>query len=87
MSDQHFNNEQPNQGAQGVFYGDVHIHRRDQSPPLPPFMAPAPPPNFIPRPQEFDQLLAHLLSQERSTLVAFTASLTGAGGFGKTTLA
>jgi NB-ARC domain/TIR domain/WD domain, G-beta repeat len=42
---------------------------------------------FIPRPEEFDQLVALLLDQSREEPVAITAALRGAGGYGKTTLA
>jgi WD40 repeat protein len=55
-------------------------------PPAAPLMAPAPPDDFVPRPHEFNQLLAHLCSSD-SGPVAITAALAGAGGFGKTTLA
>jgi hypothetical protein len=47
---------------------------------------PKPPDDFVPRPHEFNQLLAHLCSSD-SGPVAITAALAGAGGFGKTTLA
>ncbi|NJL34372.1 MAG: hypothetical protein HC893_11510 [Chloroflexaceae bacterium] len=40
----------------------------------------------MPRPHEFNQLLAHLCSSD-SGPVAITAALAGVGGFGKTTLA
>jgi hypothetical protein len=42
---------------------------------------------FVPRPEEFDQLVALLLDQNREEPVAITAALRGAGGYGKTTLA
>jgi hypothetical protein len=42
---------------------------------------------FIPRPDEFDQLISLLLDQNREEPVAITAALRGAGGYGKTTLA
>jgi len=42
---------------------------------------------FIPRPEEFDQLIGLLLDQSREEPVAITAALRGAGGYGKTTLA
>jgi WD40 repeat protein len=113
MSDQHFDNKQPNQGAQGTFHGPVHTgpqvnqqgqtvqgdqynagrdvnvtHHHHGEPPLqfarP--IPPAPPEDFVPRPHEFNQLLAHLCSSD-SGPVAITAALAGAGGFGKTTLA
>jgi WD40 repeat protein len=50
-------------------------------------MAERPPEDFVPRPEEFDQLLAFLLDSQGKTPVAITAALRGAGGFGKTTLA
>jgi hypothetical protein len=113
MSDQHFDNKQSNQGAQGTFHGpvstgpqvnqqnqrvegdqsnagrDVNVthHHYGESPlqfarPTPP----KPPEDFVARPHEFNQLLAHLCSSD-SGPVAITAALAGAGGFGKTTLA
>ncbi|MGH9940590.1 MAG: TIR domain-containing protein, partial [Blastocatellia bacterium] len=42
---------------------------------------------FVPRPEEFDQLVALLLDQNREEPVAITAALRGAGGYGKTTIA
>jgi WD40 repeat protein len=56
-----------------------------------PMMAPEPPPDYVPRPQEFETLKRALLDERgdarggRST--AFIAALRGAGGYGKTTLA
>jgi hypothetical protein len=113
MSDQHFDNKQSNQGAQGTFHGPVstgpQYHQQNQrvegdqynagrdvnvthnyhgEPPLqfarP--IPPRPPEDFVARPHEFNQLLAHLCSSD-SGPVAITAALAGAGGFGKTTLA
>lgn len=52
-----------------------------------PFMAEPLPPDFIPRPAEFNQLLSRLLDRESGDSVAITAALRGAGGYGKTTLA
>ena len=52
-----------------------------------PFMAPPLTPGFVPRPKEFGELLGLLLDKERKDPVAITTALTGAGGFGKTTLA
>jgi hypothetical protein len=52
-----------------------------------PFMAPPLTPGFVPRPKEFGELLELLLDKERKDPVAITTALTGAGGFGKTTLA
>jgi hypothetical protein len=51
-----------------------------------PAMAPEPPADYIHRPSEFEALKRRLID-ERGDAVATTASLTGAGGFGKTTLA
>ncbi len=51
-----------------------------------PFMAEPPPPDFVPRPHEFNSLISNLLSQHDSP-VAITTALRGAGGYGKTTLA
>ncbi|HEY6345653.1 MAG TPA: NB-ARC domain-containing protein [Bryobacteraceae bacterium] len=52
-----------------------------------PFMAPDLPPHFVPRPAEFGALKKLLLSEGRGQAVAITTAVTGAGGFGKTTLA
>jgi hypothetical protein len=52
-----------------------------------PFMAEPLPPDFVPRPGEFNQLLSLLLDRESGDPVAITAALRGAGGYGKTTLA
>lgn len=52
-----------------------------------PFMAPDLPENFIKRPNEFGRLKSLLLSPDRKDAVANTTALSGAGGFGKTTLA
>mgnify|MGYP002712995940 CR=1 FL=1 len=57
----------------------------DKKPP-PPRMALKPPNDFVQRPQEYDQLIEYLLTKDKQT-VAITATLQGAGGFGKTTLA
>jgi ATP/maltotriose-dependent transcriptional regulator MalT len=53
----------------------------------PRFMAPDLPPHFIQRPREFDALKNLLLNADRSGPIAITTALTGACGFGKTTLA
>ena len=45
------------------------------------------PENFIQRPDEFGRLKDLLLSSDRKESVAITTALSGAGGFGKTTLA
>jgi hypothetical protein len=52
-----------------------------------PFMADDLPPDFVPRPQEFEPLVASLLNERKQQPVAITAALKGAGGYGKTTLA
>ena len=52
-----------------------------------PFMAPDLPPHFVQRPAEFDALKNLLLNPARTEPVAITTALSGAGGFGKTTLA
>jgi len=52
-----------------------------------PFMAEPLPPDFVPRPGEFNQLLSLLLDRESGDPIAITAALRGAGGYGKTTLA
>ncbi|MEM7125695.1 MAG: NB-ARC domain-containing protein [Chloroflexota bacterium] len=51
-----------------------------------PMMALAPPDDFVKRPAEYNQLIDHLLSDNNQP-VAITATIRGAGGFGKTTLA
>jgi WD40 repeat protein len=52
-----------------------------------PFMAPFLPPQFTERPAEYEALKNLLLTPDRSQPVAITTALSGAGGFGKTTLA
>jgi WD40 repeat protein len=52
-----------------------------------PFMAPDLPENFVERPNEFGQLKNLLLSPDRKKPIAITTALSGAGGFGKTSLA
>jgi WD40 repeat protein len=52
-----------------------------------PFMVPDLPADFVPRPEEFDQLLANLCNREDEEALAITTALRGAGGYGKTTLA
>ena len=49
-------------------------------------MAPSPPADYVPRPDEFAALKAALLDP-RGEPVAITSALKGAGGYGKTTLA
>lgn len=52
-----------------------------------PFMVEDLPPDYVPRPQEFESLVNKLLDQQREEPVAITAALRGAGGYGKTTMA
>ena len=52
-----------------------------------PMMAPEPPPDFVPRPREFDELKQQLLDAKGDPVAGITAALKGAGGYGKTTLA
>ncbi len=52
-----------------------------------PFMAPDLPDTFVQRPEEFGRLKNLLLIADRKQPVAITTALSGAGGFGKTTLA
>ena len=51
-----------------------------------PFMTEDLPEDFVPRPREFEPLIAYLL-EGNSQPVAITAALKGAGGYGKTILA
>ena len=52
-----------------------------------PFMADDLPPDFVPRPTEFERLVSLILNREREEPVAITAALRAAGGYGKTVLA
>jgi len=52
-----------------------------------PFMAPDLPPHFTERPTEYETLKDLLVTPDRSQPVAIATALSGAGGFGKTTLA
>ena len=52
-----------------------------------PFMVEDLPANFVPRSQEFDQLIGKVLDEQREEPKAITAALRGAGGYGKTTMA
>jgi hypothetical protein len=63
-----------------------HLHSLCQTPRVP-FMAPDLPRHFIARPVQFEALKNLLLSPDRSKPVAIATALSGAGGFGKTTLA
>jgi hypothetical protein len=64
----------------------AHLQRACQTTRVP-FMAPDLPIGFVQRPKQFEALRALLLEGERKDPVAITTALTGAGGFGKTTLA
>ena len=64
----------------------AHLRKGCDTPRVP-FMAPDLPPLFVQRPTEFDALKNLLLTADRGQPVAITTALTGAGGFGKTTLA
>ena len=64
----------------------AHLRKGCDTPRVP-FMAPDLPENFIERPDEFGRLKNLLLSPDRKETVAITTALSGAGGFGKTTLA
>ena len=52
-----------------------------------PMMAPRPPADFIPRPEQFEALTQPAGRQADGQRVSITAALKGAGGYGKTTLA
>jgi len=52
-----------------------------------PFMCKDLPPDFVPRPNEFEALIRKLLDEQREEPIAITAALRGAGGYGKTTMA
>ena len=57
-----------------------------RAPSGPHFMAPDLPSDFVTRPVEFEQIVAHLLESATGP-VAIREALRGAGGYGKTTLA
>ena len=52
-----------------------------------PFMVEDLPADFVPRSQEFDELIGKVLDEQREEPKAITAALRGAGGYGKTTMA
>ncbi len=64
----------------------AHLRKGCDTPRVP-FMAPDLPPYFVDRPREYEALKDLLLTPDRGQPVAITTALTGAGGFGKTTLA
>ena len=63
----------------------------DASPALPPGgprpIPKEPPPGFVPRPEEFEQAKRQLLQNHGHGSIALSTALSGAGGYGKTTLA
>jgi WD40 repeat protein len=61
--------------------------KSDREPKRAAFMAPDMPEGFIPRPLEFEQMIAQLVGPKHESPVAITTALRGAGGYGKTTLA
>ena len=65
----------------------AHLRAPCQQLRVPFFGVPDLPDHFVERPDEFNALLSQLLDADRDNPVAITTSLTGAGGFGKTTLA
>jgi WD40 repeat protein len=65
----------------------VNYLKSDREPKRVAFMAPDLPEPFIPRPREFEQLIARLVDARRENPIAITSALQGAGGYGKTTLA
>src|SRR6266581_4899153 len=62
------------------------LNTRCQQPHVP-FMCKDLPPDFVPRPNEFDALISKLLDEKHEEPLAITAALRGAGGYGKTTMA
>lgn len=52
-----------------------------------PFMVDDLPPEFVPRPAEYERLVSHILDREREEPIAITTALRAAGGYGKTVLA
>jgi hypothetical protein len=64
----------------------AHLRKGCDTPRVP-FMAPDLSPHFVQRPHEYNALKKLLLTADRSQPVAITTALSGAGGFGKTTLA
>jgi WD40 repeat protein len=65
----------------------LHVLERPCAVPRVPFMADDLPPDFVPRPAEFEHLISSLLDERKEQPVSITAALRGAGGYGKTTLA
>jgi hypothetical protein len=65
----------------------VNYLKSDREPKPVAFMAPDKPEGFIPRPREFEQVVAQLVDTQRHNPVASTTALQGAGSYGKTSLA
>jgi hypothetical protein len=65
----------------------VNYLKSDRDPKRVAFMAPDKPEGFVPRPREFEQVVAKLVDTQRHNPVASTTALQGAGGYGKTSLA
>ena len=61
------------------------LNTRCQEPHVP-FMCKDLPPDFVPRPNEFEALIRELLDEKREEPLAITAALRGADGYGKTTM-
>ncbi|PJF35532.1 MAG: hypothetical protein CUN49_10120, partial [Candidatus Thermofonsia Clade 1 bacterium] len=90
MRDAHFYDlgYDPNALQRGVEWENFVKHLRGDCRALRvPFMAPELTANFVERPNEFNEIVAKLLDERRENPVAITTALSGAGGFGKTTLA
>ena len=64
----------------------AHLRRGCQTTRVP-FMAPPLPVGFVRRPREFETLRSLVLDMRTGDTIAITTALSGAGGFGKTTLA
>jgi len=88
MSDIHLEHSQAGViGDNAHIEGGIHFHATVPPTPGTPFMAGDLPPDFVPRPHEFEALRDTLLAEDRDAPVAITAALRGAGGYGKTTMA
>lgn len=64
----------------------AHLRKGCDTPRVP-FMAPDLPATFIERPNEFERLKSLLLRTDKKDAVGITTAISGAGGFGKTTIA
>ena len=65
----------------------VNYLKSDRQPHRVPFLAPDLPRGFVPRPREYEALLASLLGPDQKHPTSTTTGLHGSGGYGKTTLA